>query len=82
MQSLYLYLSIFILLQLIPSIKYCIVLISNNSSASISDITLVNAFFEKIFWLIRDCYSEDDSRAMAFFGRLSSSKKLSSSHLL
>lgn len=37
---------------------------------SISDITLINAFFEKIFWLIRDCYPKEDSRAMAFFGRL------------
>jgi len=37
---------------------------------SISDITLRNAFFEKIFWLIRNCYSKKDSRAMAFFGRL------------
>ena len=37
---------------------------------SVCDITLRNAFFEKIFWLIRDCYSKDDSRAMAFFGRL------------
>ena len=37
---------------------------------SISDNTLINAFFEKIFWLIRDCYTQDDSRAMAFFGRL------------
>lgn len=37
---------------------------------SISDVTLINAFFEKIFWLIRDCYPQEDSRAMAFFGRL------------
>ena len=37
---------------------------------SISDITLRNAFFEKMFWLIRDCYPIEDSRAMAFFGRL------------
>lgn len=37
---------------------------------SISDITLRNAFFEKVFWLIRDCYPIEDSRAMAFFGRL------------
>lgn len=37
---------------------------------SICDVTLRNAFFEKIFWLIRDCYPKDDSRAMAFFGRL------------
>lgn len=37
---------------------------------SISDITLRNAFFEKVFWLIRDCYPQSDSRAMAFFGRL------------
>lgn len=37
---------------------------------SVCDITLRNAFFEKVFWLIRGCYPEDDSRAMAFFGRL------------
>jgi len=37
---------------------------------SICDITLRNAFFEKIFWLIRNCYPQSDSRAMAFFGRL------------
>lgn len=37
---------------------------------SISDVTLINAFFEKLFWLIRDCYPKEDSRAMAFFGRL------------
>lgn len=37
---------------------------------SVSDITLINAFFEKIFWLIRECYPQEDSRAMAFFGRL------------
>lgn len=43
---------------------------SEGNYISISDITLINAFFEKIFWLIRDCYPEDDSRAMAFFGRL------------
>lgn len=41
-----------------------------NEYISVSDITLINAFFEKIFWLIRDCYPEDDSGAMAFFGRL------------
>ena len=37
---------------------------------SISDYTLSNAFFEKLYWLIRDCYSSEDSRAMAFYGRL------------
>lgn len=37
---------------------------------SISDITLGNAFFEKLFWLIRDCYPKDDDRSMSFFGRL------------
>ncbi len=36
---------------------------------SLSDITLQNAFFEKLFWLIRDCYPEE-KRPMAFFGRL------------
>jgi len=37
---------------------------------SVSDYSLSNAFFEKLFWLIRDCYPQDDSRAMAFYGRL------------
>lgn len=37
---------------------------------SISEVSLINAFFEKLFWLIRDCYPKDDSRAMSFFGRL------------
>lgn len=37
---------------------------------SICDITLRNAFFEKVFWLIRECYPQSDSRSMAFFGRL------------
>ncbi len=41
-----------------------------SSYISVSDITLINAFFEKIFWLIRDCYSQEDNSAMAFFGRL------------
>ena len=27
---------------------------------SISDYTLSNAFFEKLYWLIRDCYSTED----------------------
>ncbi len=42
----------------------------NGKFVSLSDITLRNAFFEKMFWLIRDCYLVEDSRAMAFFGRL------------
>lgn len=37
---------------------------------SISEVGLINAFFEKMFWLIRECYPVEDSRAMAFFGRL------------
>lgn len=37
---------------------------------SISEVGLINAFFEKMFWLIRECYPIEDSRAMAFFGRL------------
>lgn len=43
---------------------------SKGNYISICDVTLRNAFFEKIFWLIRNCYPESDSRAMAFFGRL------------
>ena len=37
---------------------------------SISEVGLFNAFFEKLFWLIRECYPTEDSSAMAFFGRL------------
>lgn len=37
---------------------------------SISDYTLSNAFFEKMFWLIRECYPQSDNEAMAFYGRL------------
>lgn len=43
---------------------------SRDGYIAISEVGLINAFFEKIFWLIRDCYPKDDSRAMAFFGRL------------
>lgn len=43
---------------------------SHGKYISISDVTLRNAFFEKLFWLIRWCYPIEDSRAMAFFGRL------------
>mgnify|MGYP004514329895 CR=1 FL=1 len=50
--------------------KFPFILDGESSYISVSDITLINAFFEKIFWLIRDCYSQEDSRAMAFFGRL------------
>ena len=37
---------------------------------SISEYSLSNGFFGKLFWLIRDCYPREDSRAMAFYGRL------------
>lgn len=43
---------------------------SSGKYISVSDVTLINAFFEKAFWMIRDCYPEDDSRAMSFYGRL------------
>ena len=42
----------------------------NGKFVSLSDITLRNAFFEKIFWRIRECYPDEDNRSMAFFGRL------------
>ena len=50
--------------------EYPFIVDNNGKYISVSDITLRNAFFEKIFWLIRDCYPQNDSRAMAFFGRL------------
>lgn len=37
---------------------------------TISDYTLKNAFFENIFWKVRECYPKSESRTMAFFGRL------------
>lgn len=37
---------------------------------SISDYTLSNAFFEKLFWLIRECYPKNVNESMAFYGRL------------
>mgnify|MGYP000009255282 CR=1 FL=1 len=37
---------------------------------SISDYTLSNAFFEKLFWLIRECYPKSINESMAFYGRL------------
>lgn len=43
---------------------------SNGMFVSISDYTLKNAFFENLFWKIRDCFQIEDSRAMAFYGRL------------
>ncbi|WP_313133246.1 hypothetical protein [Anaerocolumna sp.] len=42
----------------------------NRNYISISDYTLKNTFFEKLYWKVRDCYPESDSRAMAFYGRL------------
>ena len=43
---------------------------SNGMFVSISDYTLKNTFFENLFWKIRDCFQLEDSRAMAFYGRL------------
>lgn len=37
---------------------------------SISEYTLKNTFFEKLFWNIRSCFPQEDSRAMSFYGRL------------
>lgn len=50
--------------------RYPFLFDGENEYISISDITLINSFFENLFWLIRDCYPKKDSRSMAFFGRL------------
>lgn len=50
--------------------KYPFIADTIGNHISLSDITLINAFFEKTFWLIRDCYPKKDRGAMAFFGRL------------
>lgn len=42
----------------------------NNNYISVSDFTLINAFFDKIYWLIRDCYPQENDNTMAFWGRL------------
>ncbi len=49
---------------------YPFIIDHNGAYISISEHTLKNAFFEKLYWKIRDCYSENDSRAMSFYGRL------------
>lgn len=42
----------------------------NGGYISISELTLKNCFFEKLYWMIRDCYSKNDVGCMAFYGRL------------
>lgn len=42
----------------------------NDHHIAVSDLTSRNCFSENIYWLIRDCYPKDDSRCMAFYGRL------------
>jgi hypothetical protein len=49
---------------------YPFIINSNDEYISISEHTLKNTFFEKLYWKIRDCYPKEDSRAMSFFGRL------------
>ncbi|SKC09537.1 hypothetical protein SAMN06296386_1242 [Lachnospiraceae bacterium] len=43
---------------------------SNGMYISISDFTLKNIFFENLFWKVRECFPHEDSRTMAFYGRL------------
>lgn len=43
---------------------------NKNEYISISEYTLKNTFFEKLFWKIRECYPKKDKEAMAFYGRL------------
>lgn len=50
--------------------EYPFIIDATGNYISISYVTLINCFFEKIFWLIRDCYPKADSRSMAFFGRI------------
>lgn len=42
---------------------------SRGNYISISEYTLKNTFFEKLFWMVKECYPQED-RAMAFYGRL------------
>lgn len=42
----------------------------SNYYISISDLTLDNALFENLFWMIRNCYPSSNSTCMAFYGRL------------
>ena len=46
-----------------------VMVLPGNYFCSISDRTLYNAFFEKLFWHIRACYGEQDTKFNAFFGR-------------
>ena len=42
----------------------------DNEHIAVSDLTSQNCFSENIYWLIRDCYPQTDSRCMSFYGRL------------
>lgn len=42
----------------------------NDNYISVSEYTLLNCFFEKIYWMIRDCFPKDQDNCMAFFGRM------------
>lgn len=37
---------------------------------SLSEFTLKNSFFENLFWNIRNCFPQTESRIMSFYGRL------------
>lgn len=43
---------------------------AGNEHIAVSDLTSRNALSENLYWLIRGCYEEGDSRCMAFYGRL------------
>lgn len=44
--------------------------VGDSDIISISNVTLNNAIFEKLYWLIRDCYPQEQANSMAYFGRI------------
>lgn len=50
-------------------LEYPFIISESGKYISISDYTLKNCFFEKLYWQVRACYPKDDDRAMDFYGR-------------
>ena len=48
---------------------YPFIISESGKYLSISDYTLKNCFFEKLYWQVRACYPKEDDRAMDFYGR-------------
>lgn len=49
--------------------SFPVILLPNGSFASISDKTIVNSLYEKLYWHIRECYSKESDKFNKFLGK-------------